>query len=110
MPLVHVGPYFWRTRRFARMKRPISAITFILLALALATPPAQAAKPTAPFVPDEVLIQFRDGTTDTQHQAARDRAKAAKKDKMRAQPNNAAKLELAGLPAGTDGGRCDRCP
>lgn len=84
------------------MKRPISAITFILFALALATPPAQAAKPTAPFVSDEVLIQFRDGTTDTQHQAARDRVKAAKKDKIRTQPNNAAKLELAGLPAGTD--------
>ena len=84
------------------MKRPMLGITAILFAFGLATPHAQAAKPAAPLVPDEVLIQFRDGTTDTQHQAARDRVKAAKKDKIRAQPNNAAKLELAGLPAGAD--------
>jgi subtilisin family serine protease len=84
------------------MKRPVFGITFILLALALATPPAQAAKSAAPFVPNEVLVQFRDGTTEMQQQAARDRAKAAKKEKLRNQPNNAAKLELAALPAGTD--------
>ncbi len=64
------------------MKRPVFGITFILLALALATPPAQAAKSAAPFVPNEVLVQFRDGTTEMQQQAARDRAKAAKKEKF----------------------------
>lgn len=84
------------------MKRPVFGITFILLALALATPHAQAAKPDASFVPDEVLVQFRDGTTDAQHQAARDKVKGAKKDKIRAQSNNSTKVELVALPPSTD--------
>jgi subtilisin family serine protease len=84
------------------MKRLIMVFTFVVLAFALAVPHAHAAKPSASFVPNQVIIQFRDGTTNVQQQAARSRVKATQKEKLRKQHNNAAKLELASLPSGAD--------
>ncbi|MDP9372391.1 MAG: S8 family serine peptidase [Chloroflexota bacterium] len=86
-------------------------MTYLAIALLLASftfgawgPAAQAAQPQASpdFVPGEVLIGYRDGTTEAEQSAARGRVNAGRKEKVRGQGNGAAKLELAELPAGAN--------
>ena len=92
------------------MKRP-KPLAITVLALLLASfafgawgPGTEAAQSShgPEFVPGAVLIQYRDGTTEAQQDAARGRANAQREEKIRAQGTGAARLELAGLPAGAD--------
>jgi len=84
-----------------KLTRVMLAITLSLaFALAAFTPThaAPSGKNDDTYVADEVLIQYRDNTTEAQQEAARGRVKAAKKEKIRKQDNGHAKLELAELP------------
>lgn len=63
---------------------------------------AQAAPPDRRYVPNEVLIKFRDGTTATQQTTAHSAIQATRREVIHAQSNGTARLELVGLPVGTD--------
>ena len=83
------------------MKRLVTIVILAGLSVGLWGPsPAQAAEPTADFVPGEVVVQYREGTGDAQQQAARARVSATRKSTMRSQPSGATSLEVLRLPAG----------
>jgi subtilisin family serine protease len=83
------------------MKRFVIGAMVVGLMAGFGNVPAQAKNDKA-FVPSEVLIQFKDGTTAVQQDVARGKVKANKAEKLRGQGNGASKLELASLPAGVD--------
>lgn len=62
---------------------------------------AQAAGHGPAYAPDEVLIQFREGVTDGQRQAARGRVNATPRKALRAPAPGEGGLEVAVLPAGS---------
>ncbi len=72
------------------------ALAFLLVALSLAVwnPGSQAAQPDPAFAPDEVLVQYRDGTTDAQHGRARVRVNGVTKRPLRAPQAGEGGLEL----------------
>lgn len=82
------------------MKRLVFAIMLVAgFVFAVPGPHAQAVNPGGPYVPNELLIQFRAGTTQAQQDAARGRVNAARAELLRGQSGGAV-LELASLPAG----------
>jgi subtilisin family serine protease len=83
------------------MKRFVIGAMLVGLMAGVGNAPAQAKNDKA-FVPNEVLIQYKDGTSAAQQDVARGKVKANKAEKIRGQGNGASKLELASLPAGVD--------
>ena len=84
------------------MKRALLALVLVLLSSAFAGTGVAAKPKAAPAVPDEVVIQFREGATEAQQETARKRAKAKQKKKLRAAATGEGALELATLPKGAD--------
>lgn len=83
------------------MKRFVIGAMLVGLMAGVGNVPAQAKNDKA-FMPNEVLIQFKDGTTAAQQDVARGKVKSSKAEKIRSQGNGATKLELASLPADVD--------
>ena len=82
------------------MKRVALACLLVLVALAAWHPASQAAPadPAAPaFVPDEVLVQYREGATDAQRGAARGRVNGVPVRQLRAPQAGEGGLELVRL-------------
>ena len=84
------------------MRPLLVALLLASLLAGLWSPQIQAADPPWPFVPDEVVVQYRDGTTDAQQQQARARVSATRKSTLRAQANGVTSLEVLRLPAGAN--------
>jgi len=82
------------------MKRYVSVLLLAGLALGFQGPQAQAAKPSSNYVANEVIVQYRDGTTEAQHEAARGRVKAERKEHLRKQKDGVSKLEVILLNGG----------
>ena len=82
------------------MKRYVSVLLLVGLAFGMQNPHVQAAKPSSNYVPNEVIVQYRDGTTEAQHETARGRVKADHKENLRQQSNGISKLEVIVLNAG----------
>jgi subtilisin family serine protease len=61
-------------------------------------PRAAAATPDPAFVPDEIVVQYRDGAGEAQVRAARGRVNGVSKKRVRAQASGAASIEVLGLP------------
>jgi subtilisin family serine protease len=85
-----------------------SAIALLVVWLATtavltAAPSSQVspAPPSARYVPDEILVRYRDGVGELEKRAARGRAGAAIKERLSARRENGkGDLELAKLPSG----------
>ncbi len=85
------------------MKRLILPLTLVVgVLLGISTGPAAAAPPSQPFVPGEVLVKYRDGTTVVEQSATRGRFGLAQRERVRAQRNGEASLELSSVPPGAD--------
>jgi len=82
------------------MKRYVSALLLAGLAFGMHSPHAEAAKTSSNYVPNEVIVQYRDGTTGSQHEVARGRVKADRKEHLRQQSNGNSKLEVIVLREG----------
>ncbi|MBV9787757.1 MAG: S8 family serine peptidase [Chloroflexi bacterium] len=82
------------------MKRYVSVLLLAGLVLGSQGYKAQAANTPTNFVPNEVIVQYRDGTSAAQHETARGKAKADRKENLRAQKNGASKLEVISLKGG----------
>lgn len=83
------------------MKRFVIGAMLVGLMAGVGNIPAQAKSDKA-FVPNQVLIQFKDGTTAAQQDVARGKVQASKAENIRGQGNGASKLELATLPSGAN--------
>ena len=85
------------------MKRLAIILILAGLGVGLWGPAAtQAADPTAAYAPGEVIIQYREGTTDAQQRGARGRVNAQPKETIRRQAGGMPSLELAALPVGAN--------
>ena len=85
------------------MKRLVTIMIMAGLSVGLWGPSAtQAADPTAEFAPGEVVVQYREGTSDAQQRAARGRVNGLSKQTLRRQASGAPGLELLTLPAGAN--------
>jgi subtilisin family serine protease len=85
------------------MKRYVSVLLLAGLAFGFQNPQAQAANPSSNYVPNEVIVQYRDGTTEAQQATARGRVKADSKERLRQQSNGLSKLEVIVLREGNAG-------
>lgn len=81
------------------MGRIVPILLFVGLMSGLWLPRATAARSTPAYVPGQILIQFREGTTAAQQQNARGRVNATRRETLRHQANGANGLELTDLPA-----------
>ena len=82
------------------MKRLLVALVLVALAVGLWGPGlTYAAGPPAGYVPGELLVQYREGTTDAEQRAVRARVSATPKEALRRQASGAPGLELLSLPA-----------
>ncbi|HEY0605230.1 MAG TPA: S8 family peptidase [Herpetosiphonaceae bacterium] len=82
------------------MKRYVSVLLLAGLVLGSQGYQAQAANTPTNYVPNEVIVQYRDGTTEAQHETARGKVKADRKENLRAQKGGASKLEVISLKGG----------
>jgi subtilisin family serine protease len=82
------------------MKRYVGMLLLAGLVLGSQGPQAQAAQSSANYVPNEVIVQYRDGTAEAQQAATRERVKAERKEHLRKQKDGASKLEVIVLKAG----------
>ncbi len=85
------------------MKRYVSVLLLAGLAFGFQGPQAQAANPSSNYVANEVLVQYRDGTTAAQHAAARSQVQGERKEHLRTQADGTSKLEVIVLRGGTVG-------
>jgi subtilisin family serine protease len=85
------------------MKRYVSVLLLAGLAFGFQGPQAQAANPSSKYVANEVIVQYRDGTTEAQHAAARSQVQAERKEHLRTQQGGASKLEVILLRGGNVG-------
>ena len=81
------------------LKRLLLACLLVAVTAGAWSPRTRAAAPDPAFVADEIVVQFRDGTSAAQHRAARSRVNGSAKRLVRAQDNGAASIEVVGLPA-----------
>jgi subtilisin family serine protease len=81
------------------LKRLLLACLLVVVTAGMWSPRTQAAAPDPAFVADEIVVQFRDGSSAAQHRAARSRVNGSAKRLVRAQDNGAASIEVVGLPA-----------
>jgi subtilisin family serine protease len=84
----------------SRLRRILPALLLVSLLGALWSPLSSAAEPDPAFAPDQVLIQYREGTDAAQQDRARGRARATPVQSLRPQANGLARLELVALPRG----------
>lgn len=82
------------------MKRYVSVLLLAGLVLGSQGYQAQAANTPSNYVPNEVIVQYRDGTTEAQHETARGKVKADRKENLRKQKDGASKLEVISLKGG----------
>jgi hypothetical protein len=81
------------------MRRLVVILMLASLGVGLWGPaPGGAAAPAGDYAPDQVLVQYRAGTTPAQQQAARQRAQATPQELVRAPAAGAGALELVALP------------
>ena len=80
------------------MRRAVAVAVVLALAAALAGPQAARAAPEPAHVPDEVVVQYREGATAAGRQAAR--ARAVPQSVARVRGDGAPGLEVVRLPRG----------
>jgi subtilisin family serine protease len=83
-----------------RIAHPLLALALLMAALATASGTGSAAGSGGKYVPGQVLIQYRAGTTAAQQGSARSRAGATSLERVRAAAAGRGRLELAALRPG----------
>ncbi len=84
----------------SRLSHPLLVLALLFAALAAGAGTGSAASSSGKYVPGQVLIQFKAGTSAAQQQNARARAGAKALERVRAATPGKGRLELASLPSG----------